>query len=138
MFRHVLVSAALLLSLPLISLGAQTRGGLTKVQLLALQQQMRDEGCGNKHAAGAWDAETRRAIRTCAKKYNTKADARALLQAMNVGFSPGENPPMAGAAAMSGDSSMAMMMQMHEKMMKTHDTTMMKMMYQRMMQSHDT
>ena len=103
MFRKALASATALLALPFLALGAQTRGGLTKVELLGLQQQMRDDGCGNKHAPGIWDEATRLAIRTCAKKYNTEPDARALLLAMNIGFTPGEGLPAGSAAPMSGD-----------------------------------
>jgi hypothetical protein len=105
MLNRTLAFAAGILALPFLTLGAQTRGGVTKIELLALQQEMRDEGCGNQHAAGIWDAATRQAIRNCAKKYNTAADARALLTAMSIGFGPGDNLPTSGGAAMGGDMS---------------------------------
>jgi len=136
MIMKTLAFAGAMLALPFLALGAQTRGGLTKTQLLALQQQMRDEGCGNRHAAGIWDAETRQAIRNCARKYNTRADAKALLAAMNIGFSAGDNPPAGGGAAMGGDtggmkmsSDSAMMMKMmQDPAMKMKHDSMMKMM----------
>lgn len=74
---------------------AQNRGneGLTKIELLALQQEMRDRGCGNRHAPGVWTAETRRAVRTCSQRLGVTGGARALLVAFNVGFSANDNPP---------------------------------------------
>ena len=36
---------------------------------------------------------TRRAIATCAKKFNSANNAAALLAAMNIGFGPNDNPP---------------------------------------------
>jgi len=102
MMRKAIAFAAGMLALPVFALSAQTRGGLTKVELLALQQEMRDQGCGNKHAAGEWDAATKGAIRACAKKYNTSTNAKELLAAMNVGFSAGDTPPMSSGMK-SGD-----------------------------------
>jgi hypothetical protein len=104
MMRKTIAFAAGMLVLPVFALSAQTRGGLTKVELLALQQEMRDQGCGNKHAAGEWDAATKGAIRTCAKKYNASTNAKELLAAMNIGFGAGDTPPVGGAAK-SGDMS---------------------------------
>jgi hypothetical protein len=98
MMRKTIAFAAGMLVLPVFALSAQNRGGLTKVELLALQQEMRDQGCGNQHAAGGWDAATKKAIRTCAKKYNTTTNAKELLAAMNIGFSAGDTPPAAPAA----------------------------------------
>jgi hypothetical protein len=98
MIRKTIAFAAGMLVLPVFALSAQTRGGLTKVELLALQQEMRDQGCGNQHAAAEWDAATKKAIRTCAKKYNTSTNAKELLAAMNIGFSAGDTPPAAPAA----------------------------------------
>lgn len=74
---------------------AQNRGneGLTKVELLALQQEMRDRGCGNRRAPGVWNAETRRAVRTCSQKMGVSGGARALLAAFNNGFGANDNPP---------------------------------------------
>ena len=104
MMRKTIAFATGMLVLPVFALSAQTRGGLTKVELLALQQEMRDQGCGNQHAAGQWDAATKKAIGTCAKKYNTSTNAKELLAAMNIGFSAGDTPPVGGAMK-SGDMS---------------------------------
>lgn len=60
--------------------------GLTYTQLLALQQQLRDEGCGIDHVTGVLDAATRRAIAQCKKKYGVTGNGRDLLIAMNIGF----------------------------------------------------
>lgn len=66
--------------------------GLSKIELLALQQEMRDRGCGNKHAPGVMNAETRRAIRVCSQRQGVSG-ARALLASFNNGFAAGDNPP---------------------------------------------
>jgi hypothetical protein len=71
---------------------ARANDGLTKIELLALQQEMRDRGCGNKHAPGVMNAETRQAIRTCAQRMGVSG-ARALLAAFNNGFATGDTPP---------------------------------------------
>jgi hypothetical protein len=63
--------------------------GLTGVQFLALQQEMRDRGCGNNHVTGVLDAATKAAIKSCAKKMNVEATAPAVLTAMNIGFTVG-------------------------------------------------
>lgn len=67
--------------------------GLTKVELLALQQEMRDRDCGNRRAPGVMNAETRRAIRTCSQRLGVTGGARALLAAFNNGFGANDNPP---------------------------------------------
>lgn len=67
--------------------------GLTKIELLALQQEMRDRGCGNKRAPGVMNAETRAAIRTCSQRLGVTGGARALLAAFNNGFAANDNPP---------------------------------------------
>lgn len=64
-------------------------GGLTGVQFLALQQELRDRGCGNNRVPGVLDAATRAAIRTCAKRLNVEATPAAVLNAMNIGFTVG-------------------------------------------------
>jgi hypothetical protein len=64
---------------------AQT-GGLTRVQLLALQQQLKEE-CGLRHATGVMDGPTRHAIAVCNRKYGTHGNGAALLRAMNIGYS---------------------------------------------------
>lgn len=69
--------------------------GLTKIELFALQQEMRDRGCGNKRAPGVMNAETRRAIRTCSQRLGVSGGARALLAAFNNGFASNDSPPPA-------------------------------------------
>ena len=64
--------------------------GLTGVQFLALQQELRDRGCGNAHVTGVLDAPTRRAISVCAKRMSVENKAAAVLAAFNVGFSASE------------------------------------------------
>ena len=61
--------------------------GLSGVQFLALQQELRDRGCGNAHVTGVLDGATRGAIRTCAQRLSVANNARAVLIAMNIGFS---------------------------------------------------
>ena len=61
--------------------------GLSGIQFLALQQELRDRGCGNAHVTGRLDGATRSAIRTCAQRLNVANNARAVLVAMNIGFS---------------------------------------------------
>ena len=79
--------------------------GLTGVQFLALQQELRDRGCGNGHVTGRLDAPTRKAISTCAKQLNVANSAEAVLAALNIGFGPGDNAPTGGAK--SGDTNMS-------------------------------
>ncbi len=62
-------------------------GGLTGPQFLALQQELRDKGCGDSHVTGVLDGPTRRAISICAKKLSVKNNAAAVLVAMNIGYS---------------------------------------------------
>jgi len=77
---------------------------LTRVEILALQQQLRDDGCGVDHTTGQLDAMTRRAVEKCKSKYNvTSGGAAALLAAMNLGFTPGEGTS-GMMAAVSTDS----------------------------------
>ena len=61
--------------------------GLSGTQFLALQQELRDRGCGNTHVTGWLDAPTRHAIAACAKKMNVANKAGAVLVAMNIGYS---------------------------------------------------
>ena len=93
---------------------ASAQAGLSKIQFLALQQELRDQGCGVTNVDGHYGPQTRRAIATCAKKFNSANNAQALLVAMNIGFGPNDNPPTgggtagaAGASNMSSGSSMA-------------------------------
>jgi hypothetical protein len=90
MTRKTLALLACTLIAPAVA-AAQT-GGLTKIQLYALQQQLKIE-CGLHYATGVYDPPTRAAIRTCNQKYGTTGNGAALLAAMNIGFSAGDNPP---------------------------------------------
>lgn len=91
----ILALVAVCAALP-ASANAQGRSAeaLTKIELLALQQEMRDRGCGNRHAPGVMNAETRRAIRVCSQRAGVTG-ARALLASYNVGFSSNDAPPPA-------------------------------------------
>ena len=80
---------------------ASAQAGLNKIQFLALQQELRDQGCGVTNVDGSYGPQTRRAIATCAKKFNTANNAAALLTAMNIGFGPNDNAPVAPAGGMS-------------------------------------
>lgn len=80
---------------------ASAQAGLSRIQFLALQQELRDQGCGVTNVDGRYGPQTRRAIATCAKKFNSANNAAALLQAMNIGFGPNDNPP-AGPVSGSG------------------------------------
>lgn len=73
--------------------------GLTGVQFLALQQELRDRGCGNAHVTGSLDAPTRRAISVCAKRLGVANKASAVLAAFNVGFTEAELGAPAAAPA---------------------------------------
>ena len=81
---------------------ASAQAGLSRIQFLALQQELRDQGCGVTNVDGHYGPQTRRAIATCAKKFNTANNAAALLAAMNIGFGPNDTPPMKA----SGDTGM--------------------------------
>jgi peptidoglycan hydrolase-like protein with peptidoglycan-binding domain len=82
---------------------ASAQAGLSKIQFLALQQELRDQGCGVTNVDGHYGPQTRRAIATCTKKFNSANNAAALLTAMNIGFGPNDNPP----AGKSADNSMS-------------------------------
>ena len=81
---------------------ASAQAGLNRVQFLALQQELRDQGCGVTNVDGRYGPSTRRAIATCAKKFNTANNAAALLAAMNIGFGPNDTPPAAPAGGGGG------------------------------------
>ena len=81
---------------------ASAQAGLSKIQFLALQQELRDQGCGVTNVDGHYGPQTRRAIATCAKKFNTANNAAALLAAMNIGFGPNDTPPAAPAGGGGG------------------------------------
>jgi peptidoglycan hydrolase-like protein with peptidoglycan-binding domain len=83
---------------------ASAQAGLSRIQFLALQQELRDQGCGVTNVDGHYGPQTRRAIATCAKKFNSANNAQALLVAMNIGFGPNDNPP-SGPAPKSGMAS---------------------------------
>src|ERR1700680_269335 len=78
---------------------ASAQAGLSKIQFLALQQELRDQGCGVTNVDGHYGPQTRRAIATCAKKFNSANNAAALLTAMNIGFGPTDTPPTGGTAS---------------------------------------
>src|SRR5258705_4807356 len=82
---------------------ASAQAGLNRVQFLALQQELRDQGCGVTNVDGRYGPQTRRAIATCAKKFNSANNAQALLVAMNIGFGLNDNPP-AGRSGTTGDT----------------------------------
>ncbi len=84
---------------------ASAQAGLSKIEFLALQQELRDQGCGVTNVDGQYGPQTRRAIATCAKKFNTANNAKALLTAMNIGFGPNDNPPTKGTASTGSMSS---------------------------------
>ena len=88
---------------------ASAQAGLNRIQFLALQQELRDQGCGVTNVDGRYGPSTRRAIATCAKKFNTANNAAALLAAMNIGFGPNDTPPAApsGGMASGGGGGMA-------------------------------
>ncbi|GAC1414419.1 MAG: hypothetical protein PVSMB1_00590 [Gemmatimonadaceae bacterium] len=75
---------------------ASAQAGLSRVAFLALQQELRDQGCGVTNVDGSYGPQTRRAIAACAKKFGTPNNAAALLAAMNIGFGPNDNPPAGG------------------------------------------
>ncbi|MGZ3331721.1 MAG: peptidoglycan-binding domain-containing protein [Gemmatimonadaceae bacterium] len=86
---------------------ASAQAGLSKIQFLALQQELRDQGCGVTNVDGHYGPQTRRAIATCAKKFNSANNAAALLTAMNIGFGPNDNPPAGKTAENSSGGSVA-------------------------------
>jgi len=81
---------------------ASAQAGLNRIQFLALQQELRDQGCGVTNVDGRYGPSTRRAIATCAKKFNAANNAAAVLTAMNIGFGPNDNPPAAPAGGGGG------------------------------------
>lgn len=70
--------------------------GLTGVQFLALQQELRDRGCGNSMVTGTYDGATRRAVANCAKRLSVANNAGAVLVAFNIGFSESDIGKPAG------------------------------------------
>ena len=83
---------------------ASAQAGLNRIQFLALQQELRDQGCGVTNVDGRYGPQVRRAIAACAKKFNSANNAAALLQAMNIGFGPNDNPPTGPATGSTGGS----------------------------------
>src|SRR6476661_9279439 len=97
------IAVIALLTVPAL---ASAQAGLSKIQFLALQQELRDQGCGVTNVDGHYGPQTRRAIATCAKKFNSANNAAALLAAMNIGFGANDNPPTGGSTTgMSSDMS---------------------------------
>ncbi len=128
MIRKTLALAVCLLTAPAIA--SAHPGGLTHVQLLALQQQLKEE-CGLAHVTGRMDGPTRHAIAVCNKKYGTQGNGAALLRAMNIGFGEGEmsSTGMGSVMGSSGMSHAGMRMtgrdmSMHDSTMETHQATM--------------
>ena len=93
------IAVIALLTVPAL---AFAQAGLNKIQFLALQQELRDQGCGVTNVDGHYGPQTRRAIATCAKKFNTANNASALLAGMNIGFGPSDTPPMGKAGTDTG------------------------------------
>ena len=56
---------------------ASAQAGLSKIQFLALQQELRDQGCGVTNVDGHYGPQTRRAIATCATKTRPVSAATA-------------------------------------------------------------
>lgn len=82
--------------------------GLSRVELIGLQQQLRDDGCGVTHITARMDAMTRSAVKKCESKYSGATDAKSMLAAMHIGFENGNADPsmsMARSGAGSGMSS---------------------------------
>jgi hypothetical protein len=77
---------------------------LTRVQLLALQQQMRDDGCVVKHVTGEFDAPTRAGIACEKKRLGISGGALDVLEALNIGFAPNDNPPSGGGVVSAAGS----------------------------------
>jgi hypothetical protein len=100
MTRKTIALIACCLISPVVA-AAQT-GGLTRVQLLALQQELKEQ-CGLAHSTGVMDGPTRHAIAVCNKKYGTQGNGAALLAAMNVGFGTGDNEPQGGMGSVMGN-----------------------------------
>ena len=99
-FRSIATVAALCCSAPAVF--AQS---LTRVQLIGLQQQLRDDDCGVTRVTGRMDAMTKRAVQKCMPKYNVSSGgATALLAAMNIGFGPGDAVPSLAASGPVGIS----------------------------------
>src|SRR3981081_863425 len=81
---------------------ASAQAGLNRIQFLALQQELRDQGCGVTNVDGRYGPSTRRAIATRATKFNKTNTAAVLLAAMNIGFGPNDTPPAAPAGGGGG------------------------------------
>lgn len=81
--------------------------GLTRVQTIGLQQQLRDDGCGVTHVSGRLDAATRAAVRKCQSKYSGATDAKTMLAAMNIGFGNGIPDPSLSMARSGAGGSMS-------------------------------
>lgn len=79
--------------------GRVSTAGLGRIELIALQQQLRDDGCGVRHVTGRMDATTRAAIRRCMSRYNvTSGSAAELVDSMKIGFGPSDSPPSLATA----------------------------------------
>lgn len=90
--------------------------GLTQVEVLALQQQLRDDGCGVTHISGHMDGMTRSAVKKCGSKYSGATDARSMLSAMHIGFGNGNQDPSMSMARSGEGGSMSAKGDMDRKM----------------------
>src|SRR5437868_13634748 len=90
------IAVIALLAVPAL---ASAQAGLSKIQFLALQQELRDQGCGVTNVDGRYGPQSRRALATCAKKFNSANNAQALLVAMNCGFAPDDYPSPGGGTS---------------------------------------
>lgn len=94
--------------------------GLSRVELIGLQQQLRDDGCGVTHITARMDAMTRSSVKKCESKYSGATDAKSMLAAMHIGFENGNQTPTlatarsGNAGGMSGSMSGSMGGSMHD------------------------
>jgi hypothetical protein len=96
--------------------------GMTRVQIYALQQQLKEE-CGLAHTSGRMDAATRSAVARCNKKYGTNS-AWSLANAMNLGFDASSSGSGSSMSGMSGMSMSGTDMTMHDSTMEMRNVTM--------------
>ena len=80
---------------------AQAPEQLSRIQLIALQQQMRDDGCAVKHVTVQWDAPTRQGLLCEQRRLGINGGPLQVLYAMNIGFRPGDTPPVYGLIPVS-------------------------------------
>ncbi|MEO6778210.1 MAG: hypothetical protein ABI194_02065 [Gemmatimonadaceae bacterium] len=100
---HLLGAFAVAVCCTAASASAQ---GLSRVEVMALQQQLRDDGCGVTHVSGHLDAATRAAVRKCETKYSGATSPASMLAAMKIGFGAGVPMPTLANARAGGGGSM--------------------------------